>query len=127
MRHQLPAIEAAGGGAIVNVASVLGQVGFRGSAAYVAAKHGVIGLSRTAALEYATKKVRVNVVAPGFIKTPMMDGLDALGQKFLKAMHPIGRLGEPADVAELVLWLCSDKSAFVTGAVYAVDGGYLAQ
>lgn len=128
MRYQLPAMLAAGGGAIVNIASILGNVGSRMSPAYVAAKHGVVGLTKTTALEYANQNIRVNSVGPGYILTPlltknltqeMMDGVAAL--------HPIGRLGKSEEVAELVLWLSSDKASFVTGAYYPVDGGYLAQ
>lgn len=127
MRCQLDAIKAAGGGAIVNIASILGQVGYRGSAAYVAAKHGVVGLTRNAALEYAPHQVRVNAVGPGFILTPLIDQLPPDILKTLEGMHPLGRLGTPAEVAELVLWLSSDRASFVTGAYYAIDGGYLAQ
>lgn len=127
MRYQLPAIEASGGGSITNMASILGQVGFRNSAAYVAAKHGVVGLTRNAALEYARRNVRVNAVGPAFIKTPLIENLGAEALKALEEMHAVGRLGEPAEVAALVLWLSSDKASFVTGAYYAVDGGYLAQ
>lgn len=128
LRYQIPALKAAGGGSIVNIASILGQVGFRNSAAYVAAKHGVVGLTKSAALEYAPDKVRVNVVGPGFIKTPLVEkSMDAAALKALEGMHALGRLGESSEVAELVLWLASDKASFVTGAYYAVDGGYLAQ
>jgi NAD(P)-dependent dehydrogenase (short-subunit alcohol dehydrogenase family) len=128
MRYQLPALKTAGGGSIVNIASILGQVGFRNSAAYVAAKHGVVGLTKNAALEYAPDKIRVNVVGPGFIKTPLVEKtMDAAAMKALEGMHALGRLGEPSEVAELVLWLASDKASFVTGSYYAVDGGYLAQ
>ena len=128
MRYQLPAILKSGGGALINMASILGNVGARFSPAYVAAKHGVVGLTKTTALEYANQNIRVNAVGPGYIMTPlltknltkeMMDGVAAL--------HPIGRLGQPEEVAELVLWLSSDKASFVTGAYYPVDGGYLAQ
>ncbi len=128
MRYQIQAIKRAGGGAIVNVASILGQVGFRNSAAYVAAKHGVVGLTKSAALECAPEKIRVNAVGPGFIKTPLVEKtLDAAAIKALEGMHALGRLGEPSEVAELVLWLSSDKASFVTGSYYPVDGGYLAQ
>ncbi|NKE72672.1 glucose 1-dehydrogenase [Nitrospiraceae bacterium HYJII51-Mn-bac16s-1-B09] len=127
MRYQLPAMLASGGGAIVNIASILGQVGFRNSSAYVAAKHGVVGLTRNAALEYGTQKIRVNAVGPAFIKTPLLDEMGDEEIKALVALHPVGRLGEPAEVANLVLWLSSDKASFVTGSYYAVDGGYLAQ
>jgi NAD(P)-dependent dehydrogenase (short-subunit alcohol dehydrogenase family) len=128
LRYQIPALKAAGGGSIINIASILGQVGFRNSAAYVAAKHGVVGLTKNAALEYAPDKIRVNVVGPGFIKTPLVENsLSAEALKALEGMHALGRLGEPSEVAELVLWLASDKASFVTGSYYAVDGGYLAQ
>lgn len=105
----------------------MGQVGFRNSSAYVAAKHGVVGLTRNAALEYGTQKIRVNAVGPAFIKTPLLDTMGDEAMKALVALHPVGRLGEPAEVAELVLWLSSEKASFVTGSYYAVDGGYLAQ
>jgi NAD(P)-dependent dehydrogenase (short-subunit alcohol dehydrogenase family) len=127
MRAQIAAMLKSGGGAIVNIASILGQVGFRNSSAYVAAKHGVVGLTKNAAIEYATQKVRVNAVGPAFIKTPLLDALDEASFAALVGLHPIGRLGESSEVAELVLWLCSDKASFVTGSYYAIDGGYLAQ
>ena len=127
MRHQLGAVVQSGGGSIVNISSILGQVGYRGSAAYVSAKHGLIGLTRNAALEYAPYKVRVNVVGPAFIRTPLIQGLTPDVLKRLEGQHPIGRLGESSEVAELVLWLASDKASFVTGSYYAIDGGYLAQ
>lgn len=124
MRYQIPAMLKSGGGAIVNMASILGQVGFRTAPAYVAAKHGVVGLTKTAALEYADKKVRVNAVGPAFIKTPLIQKID---ENHLVPLHPIGRLGEPEEVANLVLFLSSDKASFITGGYYAVDGGYLSQ
>ncbi len=128
MRYQLGAIKAAGGGSIVNITSILGQVGFRTAGAYVAAKHGIVGLTKNAALEYAPDGIRVNAVGPGFIRTPLVENnLDADVLQALAGMHPLGRLGQPSEVAELVLWLASDKASFVTGAYYAVDGGYLAQ
>ncbi|HYD61982.1 MAG TPA: glucose 1-dehydrogenase [Noviherbaspirillum sp.] len=127
MRYQIPAILKSGGGSIVNMASILSQVGFREHAPYVAAKHGVLGLSRTAALEYASRGVRVNAVGPAFIKTPLLDNLPEEMFAALSALHPIGRLGQPAEVAELVLWLSSPRASFVTGSYYPVDGGYLAQ
>jgi NAD(P)-dependent dehydrogenase (short-subunit alcohol dehydrogenase family) len=128
MRYQIPAMLKRGGGSIVNMASVLGQAGFRNSAAYVAAKHGVVGLTKSAGLEYGPQKIRVNAVGPGFIMTPLLEknlGPEAL--KALAGMHAFGRLGESPEVAELVTWLASDKASFVTGSYYAVDGGYLAQ
>ncbi|MDQ1085840.1 SDR family NAD(P)-dependent oxidoreductase [Siphonobacter sp. SORGH_AS_1065] len=128
MRYQIPAILQSGGGSVVNIASILGQVGFANSSAYVAAKHGVVGLTKNAGLEYGTKGVRVNAVGPAFINTPLIsqnmnqEAIDALSAK-----HAMNRLGTPEEVAEIVLWLSSDKASFVTGAYYPVDGGYLAQ
>lgn len=127
MRYQIPAMIAAGGGSIVNMASILGKVGTKGSPAYVAAKHGVIGLTETAALEYANQKIRINAVGPGYIETPLLSGLDENTHKALIGLHPMGRLGRSEEVAELSLWLNSDKASFVTGSYYNVDGGYLAQ
>jgi len=128
MRYQIPAILAARGGAIVNMASILGQTATKMSPAYVAAKHGVVGLTKTAALEYADKNIRINAVGPGYIITPLITKtLTAEAMNALVGLHPIGRLGKPEEVAELVLWLSSPKASFVTGAYYAVDGGYLAQ
>lgn len=127
MHYQIPAMLASGGGSIVNMASILGKVGTRGSAAYAAAKHGVIGLTEAAALEYADKKIRINSIGPGYIITPLLSGLDAATTKALVGLHPMGRLGTAEEVAELALWLNSDKASFVTGSYYNVDGGYLAQ
>lgn len=128
LRYQIPAILANGGGNIINMASVLGQVGTKFSPAYVAAKHGVVGLTKAAAIEYADQKIRINSVGPGYIKTPLLvkhlseDQMDSLIKQ-----HPIGRLGESQEIAELVLWLASEKASFVTGTYYAADGGLLAQ
>lgn len=127
MHYQIPAMLKQGKGAIVNIASILGQAGFMNSAAYVAAKHGVVGLTKTAALEYSAKGIRINSVGPGFIKTPLLNQLDDATMNMLVTLHPIGRLGDPKEVAELIAWLSSDKASFVTGSYYAVDGGYLAQ
>ncbi len=127
MRFQIPAMLKSGGGSIVNVASILGMAGTRNSPAYVAAKHGVVGLTKTAALEYANQKIRINSIGPGYIKTPMLNILDDAILKAVVGLHPIGRLGEAEEVAELALWLNSDKSSFVTGSYYNIDGGYLAQ
>ena len=128
LRYQIPAILQTGGGSIINMASILGQVGTPMSPAYVAAKHGVIGLTKAAALGYAAKNIRINAVGPGYIRTPLVENaLDEASLNALVALHPIGRLGRSEEVAELCLWLNSDKASFVTGAYYPVDGGYLAQ
>jgi NAD(P)-dependent dehydrogenase (short-subunit alcohol dehydrogenase family) len=128
LRYQIPAILKSGGGSIVNVASILGKVGAKGSAAYVAAKHGVIGLTEASALEYADKKIRINSIGPGYIHTPLLtNSLSDEAMNALVSLHPIGRLGTSEEVAELALWLNSDKASFVTGSYYNVDGGYLAQ
>jgi NAD(P)-dependent dehydrogenase (short-subunit alcohol dehydrogenase family) len=126
-KYQIPEIIKAGGGAIVNLASILGSVGTPNSVAYVAAKHGVVGLTKTAALEYAKDKVRINSVGPGYIETPLLDQIDEEQKKQLVQLHPIGRLGQPEEVASLVFWLCSDAASFVTGSYYTIDGGYTAQ
>jgi NAD(P)-dependent dehydrogenase (short-subunit alcohol dehydrogenase family) len=127
LRYQIPAMLERGG-SIVNIASILGQAGTKFSPAYVAAKHGVVGLTKAAALEYADKKIRINAVGPGYIKTPLVENsLDKEALHALVGLHPIGRLGEAEEVAELILWLASSKASFVTGAYYPVDGGYLAQ
>ncbi|HEY0997678.1 MAG TPA: SDR family oxidoreductase [Gemmatimonadaceae bacterium] len=127
LRAQIPHMLEAGGGAIVNVASILGQVGERRSAAYVAAKHGVVGLTQVAALEYATRGVRVNAVGPGYIDTPLLAGVPDEVRRTLVALHPMARLGRAEEVAELVVWLASDRASFVTGSYHPVDGGYLAR
>ncbi|MFZ4261647.1 SDR family NAD(P)-dependent oxidoreductase [Sphingobacterium sp. HJSM2_6] len=127
MHYQLPEIEKVGG-SIINMASILGAVGFAQSSAYVAAKHGVVGLTKSAGWEYATKGVRVNAIGPGFISTPLVDNaLDADTLKYLETQHAFQRLGKASEVAELALWLASDKSSFVTASYYPVDGGYLAR
>jgi NAD(P)-dependent dehydrogenase (short-subunit alcohol dehydrogenase family) len=123
MKYEIPAMLAGGGGAIVNMASILGAVGFAGAAGYVAAKHGMVGLTKNAALEYATQGVRVNAVGPAFIRTPLVAGLEDA----VLPLHPMGRLGTPEEVADLVLFLSSGRASFITGSYYPVDGGYLAR
>lgn len=128
LRYQIPAMINSGGGSIVNMASILGIVGTKNSPAYVASKHGVVGLTKAAALEYADKNIRINSVGPGYIITPLItDTLDDEAMKGLAKLHPMGRLGTSEEVAALVLWLSSSKSSFVTGSYYAIDGGYTAQ
>ena len=127
MHYQIPEIEKVGG-SIINMASILGSVGFANSSAYVAAKHGVVGLTKAAGWEYATKGVRINAIGPGFISTPLVDNaMDEASLKFLETQHAFQRLGKPEEVTELTLWLASEKSSFVTASYYPVDGGYLAK
>jgi len=128
MKYELQAMMKTGKGAIVNMSSILGQVAFANSAGYVAAKHGVVGLTQNAAVEYSAKGIRVNAVGPGFIDTPLLTnaGINDEVKKQLVMLHPIGRLGKPEEVAELVVWLSSDHASFVTGSYYPIDGGYLA-
>lgn len=127
MKYQIAAMLANGGGSIINVSSILGKVGFAGSSAYAAAKHGLLGLTQTAALEYSAKNIRFNSIGPGFIDTPMLSVLDEALKSQVSSLHPIGRMGKPEEVAELIYWLASDKSSFVTGSYYPIDGGYLAK
>ena len=130
MKYEIPQMLKQGGGSIVNTASIAGLVGFNGIPAYVAAKHGVVGLTRTAALEYAQKNIRVNCVCPGVIRTPMVErAIDKGGftEAEVIAGEPVGRLGKPEEIAEGVLWLLSDASSFVTGHPLTIDGGWIAR
>jgi len=115
-----------GGGAIVNTASIAGLIGLKGSSAYVASKHAVIGLTKTAAMEYADQGIRVNAVCPGFITTRMTAPTREQRSEFVTQRTPLGRFGEPNDIAEMVVYLCSGRAKFITGAAYEVDGGWTA-
>lgn len=127
LRYEIPALLLAGGGSIVNMSSVLGSNGFPQQVAYTAAKHGVIGLTKSAALEYASQGIRINAVAPGFVETPLVtEGLTPLSRRTLIRAHPIGRLGNATEVAELVAFLLSDHASFITGSYHLIDGGYAA-
>ena len=129
MKYEIQQMLRQGGGAFVNTSSVAGLRGSQGVSAYVASKHGIIGLTRAAALEYARDGIRINAIAPGTIQTPMLDrftGGDELTLEQFAKSEPVGRLGSPDEVAQAVLWLCSDSASFVTGAILAVDGGRLA-
>lgn len=126
MKAELGAM-AAGGGAIVNMASILGSVGFANASAYVSAKHGVLGLTKTAAIEYAKSGIRVVAVGPGFIETPLLSAAPPEVLQGLSALHPIGRLGTSEEVAELVAFLASERASNITGSYHVVDGGYVAQ
>jgi NAD(P)-dependent dehydrogenase (short-subunit alcohol dehydrogenase family) len=129
MKAELPPMRARGGGAIVNVASVAGLIGFPGLGPYVATKHGIIGLTKTAAMEHAQDRVRVNVVCPGLIDTAMADrftgGPQTGVEQFIMALKPMRRRGTPAEVAEAIVWLCSDAASYVTGHSMVVDGGFM--
>lgn len=128
IRYAVPAMTAGGGGAIVNIASILGSVGFAGASAYVSAKHALLGLTRAAALDHAADGIRVNAVGPGFIHTPLVDSaMDDAAQEALAGMHALGRMGTPEEVASMVCFLLSDKASFITGSYHLVDGGYTAQ
>jgi NAD(P)-dependent dehydrogenase (short-subunit alcohol dehydrogenase family) len=127
MRYAIPEMLKSGGGTIVNMASILGAVGFANSSAYSAAKHALLGLTQTAALEYSAKGIRINAVGPAFIDTPLLAGLPPSMKEALVAVHPIGRLGTAEEVANLTLFLLSDKASFITGSYHLVDGGYTAQ
>ena len=129
LKYELPAMLERGG-AIVNMASGAGLVGFPGLPAYVASKHGVVGLTRAAALEYASQGVRVNAICPGSTRTPMLEGFmggDEQVERMMTRAVPLGRLGRPEEIAEAVVWLCSDAASFVVGHALAVDGGSVIQ
>jgi len=130
MKHEIPIMIKEGSGAIVNCASIAGVSGFPESPAYTASKHGVIGLTKTAALEVARMNIRINAVCPGVIQTPMIDritGGDEEIRRRFQSDEPMGRLGNPSEVADAVHWLASDRASFVTGISLPVDGGWLAQ
>jgi NAD(P)-dependent dehydrogenase (short-subunit alcohol dehydrogenase family) len=127
MKHEIRQMLAqGGGGAIVNTSSIAGVVGLAGTAHYVAAKHGVVGLTKTAALEYAQDGIRVNCVNPGYIETPMTEETMKTRYDAIMAKVPMNRLGVPGEIAEAVVWMCSDRASFMTGASHIVDGGYYA-
>ena len=126
MKHEIPLMLRQGGGAIVNTSSGAGVKGFKGGAAYVAAKHGVVGMTKAAALDYAQSNIRINAVCPGIIDTPMMDrfsGSTPEGRQAVIAQEPVGRMGTPEEIAAAVVWLCSDSASFVVGTAMVVDGG----
>ena len=130
MKAEIPQMLKQGGGAIVNTASIAGLTGLQGTVAYVAAKHGVTGLTKATALEYAHARIRVNAVCPGYIHTPLVQGVFDNNEGFeerVASRHPLGRLGEPSEIAQAVVWLSSDAASFVTGHNMPVDGGYMAQ
>lgn len=127
MKYQIPALLASGGGAIVNMSSAAGIVAVAGEAPYVAAKHGIIGLSKSVALEYAGRNIRVNAVGPGFIDTPEIRKLPQAEQDALAALHPVGRLGQAEEVGQLVAYLLSEQASFITGSFHSIDGGYTAR
>jgi NAD(P)-dependent dehydrogenase (short-subunit alcohol dehydrogenase family) len=131
LKHEISAMLKVGAGAIVNNSSVSGLVGFPGAAVYVASKHAVLGLTKSAALEYASLGIRINAVAPGGTETPLLDritgGSETDKRRQFIGFHPMGRIGTPEEIAEAVLWLCSDKSSFTTGHTLVVDGGWTTQ
>jgi len=131
LKHELRAMAGQERGAVVNVASVLGRAGYESAPAYVAAKHGVVGLTRAAAREMADRGVRVNAVCPGFTDTPMLDEVgvtaDESVREHVEGLHPMGRFGAPREIADAVVWLCSPEASYVTGTALPVDGGYLSR
>ncbi len=130
MKYEIPQMLKQGGGSIVNTASAAGLIGLPGGTAYVASKHGVAGLTKSAALEYAKSGIRINAVCPGFIRTAMVERVidgGSISEEAMIASEPIGRIGKPEEIANVVLFLCSDDASFVTGLPMPVDGGYVAQ
>ena len=131
LKYEIPELLRNGGGSVVNMASIMGHVGMRGGAAYVASKHGVVGLTKVAALEYGSRGIRVSAVCPGFIATPLLEqgGIVEGTEVFaaLSGLHALGRMGRPEEVAAAAVWLCSDEASFVSGVPMLVDGGYAAQ
>jgi len=129
MKHEIPAMLAAGGGAIVNTSSGAGLTGVRKMSPYVASKHGVIGITKTAALEYGGAGIRVNAICPGTTETPLVTSKVAVGFYTLEqmaALAPVNRIADPSEIAAAAVWLCSDEASFVNGAIFPVDGGTLA-
>ncbi|OAB27199.1 NAD(P)-dependent dehydrogenase, short-chain alcohol dehydrogenase family [Flavobacterium fryxellicola] len=130
MKYEIPEIRKQGKGVIINCSSVAGLVGFPGLPAYVASKHGVVGLTKTAALECALLGIRINVICPGVIQTPMIDRLTGKNKEAIEqftGLEPLGRFGLPEEIANSVVWMCSDEASFVTGHAMVVDGGFVAQ
>jgi NAD(P)-dependent dehydrogenase (short-subunit alcohol dehydrogenase family) len=127
LRHEVAQMRRQGGGAIVNTASILGLIGSGGSAAYVASKPAVVGLTKAAAVDHAPENIRVNAVCPGYIETPMTEETMRRRGEQLMARVPMARMGTPQEIAEAVVWMCSDRAGFVTGACWQVDGGYTAR
>lgn len=131
MKYEIEAMLENGSGSIVNISSILGQVGFAEAPAYVASKHGLLGLTKTAAIEYASQGIRINAVCPGFIETPMLEDAGITTEEetkqYIISLHPAGRLGKPREVADAIVWLASDEASFVTGHPLLVDGGYVAR
>lgn len=129
LQQELRAMLESGGGAIVNTASIAGQIAFAGVPGYVASKHGVVGLTRAVATEFGARGIRCNAIAPGFVETPMTEAVfgDPRGQEMVEATVPMQRTGTATEIAEMALWLCSARASYVHGALHAVDGGFLAR
>jgi NAD(P)-dependent dehydrogenase (short-subunit alcohol dehydrogenase family) len=127
MKYEIPAMIKNGKGSIVNCSSIAGLVGFQAMPAYVASKHGVIGLTQTASLEFGKSNIRINAVCPGAIQTPMLERSPQEAVNNIREMDPMGRIGRPEEIAESVLWLCSEKASYITGQAIAIDGGWVVQ